>query len=142
MIAIAKHVRRGRLLGLPLLILAALTLTACGEESEDDAIADGRDVFRRCQACHVPSAETNRVGPHLVGLFGRPAGAVEDFRYSEAMANAEIVWNEETLTAYLRDPRGYMPGNRMAFAGLSDEQAIDNLLAYLRQATDPDSQTQ
>jgi cytochrome c len=67
---------------------------------------------------------------------------VDDFRYSEAMANAEIVWNEETLTAYLRDPRGYMPGNRMAFAGLSDEQAIDNLLAYLRQATDPDSQTQ
>lgn len=130
--------RRRRAPAVLVLAVCAAALAACGEDGEeDDAVAAGRDVFRRCQACHVPSAEQNRVGPHLLGLFGRQAGSVADFRYSQAMRDSGLVWDEQTLSAYLRDPRGYIPGNRMAFSGLGDEQAIDNLIAYLRQATDP-----
>lgn len=100
--------------------------------------AEGRDVFRRCAACHNATARQNKVGPHLVGLFGRAAGAVEGFRYSDAMRRADIVWDEETLRAYLRDPRGYIPGNRMAFPGIRRDDDLDALIAYLRAVTTPD----
>jgi len=80
--------------------------------------AKGKRVFRKCQACHVPDKAQNRVGPHLVGIFGRKAGAVEGFKYSDAMAESGVVWTAETLAGYLANPREYMPGNRMAFAGL------------------------
>ncbi len=94
----------------------------------------GATVYRQCQACHVLDAEQNRVGPHLVGIFGREAGAVDGFNYSPAMANSGIVWDDETIAAYLADPRGYIPGNRMAFAGLRQEQQIADVIAYMREA--------
>jgi cytochrome c len=92
----------------------------------------GARVFLRCRACHVADAPTNRVGPHLVGIFGRRAGTVEGFRYSDALAESGIVWDDDSLSAFLADPRGFVPGNRMAFAGLRVEQEILDLLAYLR----------
>ena len=94
----------------------------------------GATVYRQCQACHVLDAEQNRVGPHLVGIFGREAGAVDGFNYSPAMANSGIVWDDDTIAAYLADPRGYIPGNRMAFAGLRQEQQIADVIAYMREA--------
>ncbi|MEQ9813047.1 MAG: cytochrome c family protein [Azospirillaceae bacterium] len=104
---------------------------------DEESFAEGRSVFQRCQACHVVNDEQNRVGPHLVGLFGRQSGSVEGFRYSDVMVEAGIVWDDETLAAYLADPRGYLPGNRMAFPGLADEEALAALLVYLREATAP-----
>lgn len=95
--------------------------------------AAGEAVFRRCQACHVVDSDQNRVGPSLQGVFGREAGAVEGFRYSPAMANSGIVWDEETIDAYLADPRGYIQGNRMAFAGLRDPQQRADVIAYMKQ---------
>lgn len=112
--------------------------TAEVPEAAGTQFADGREVFRRCVACHVATAPENKVGPHLVGLLGRPAGAVEDFRYSQAMREADLVWTEETLSAYLRDPRGYIPGNRMAFAGIRQQDDLDALIAYLQVVTVPD----
>ena len=97
--------------------------------------AEGQKVYRKCQACHVVDKEQNRVGPHLVGIFGREAGAVEGFRYSKAMSESGIVWDEETIAAYLRDPRGYIKGNRMAFAGLKKDEDVANIIAYLKEAT-------
>jgi cytochrome c2 len=94
--------------------------------------AAGERVFRQCQACHVLDAEQNRVGPHLVGIFGREAGAVDGFNYSPALANSGIVWDDDTIGAYLADPRGYIPGNRMAFAGLRQEQQIADVIAYMK----------
>ena len=109
------------------------------DTTEPSAVnAEGRQLFQqRCSACHVATAEQNRVGPHLVEVFGRTAGAVADFRYSDAMLNSGIVWTDETLTAYLTAPRTYIPGNRMAFAGLARAGDIENLLDYLRAATSP-----
>jgi len=94
--------------------------------------AAGERVWRQCQACHVLDAEQNRVGPHLVGIFGREAGAVDGFNYSPQMAGSGIVWDDDTIAAYLADPRGYIPGNRMAFAGLRQEQQILDVIAYMR----------
>ncbi|HET6522080.1 MAG TPA: cytochrome c family protein [Geminicoccaceae bacterium] len=97
--------------------------------------AKGERLFVRCKACHVVDATTNRVGPHLVGLFGRHAGEVEGFNYSDAMKNADIVWDEETIDAYLADPRGYIAGNKMAFPGLKKEEERADVIAYLKEAT-------
>jgi cytochrome c len=70
-----------------------------------------------------------------VGIFGRPAGTVEGFKYSDAMKNSNVVWNEETISAYVKEPKGYVPGNRMIFPGLKKEEDVANLIAYLKEAT-------
>ncbi len=111
-----------------------LLVTMVPAASAGDAAA-GAKVFRKCKACHVVDAEKNKVGPHLVGIFGRTAGAVDGFKYSDAMKGSGIVWSDETITAYMKDPKGYIPKNRMAFAGLKKDADIANLLAYLQEAT-------
>ena len=98
----------------------------------------GAAVFGQCRACHVADAPTNRVGPHLVGLFGRTAGGVDGFNYSDAMRESGIVWTPETLSAYLATPREAIPGNRMAFAGVRDEARRADLIAYLFAVTSPE----
>jgi cytochrome c len=110
---------------------AALLLAGAGSAGAGDPAA-GERVFRQCQACHVLDAEQNRVGPHLVGIIGREAGAVDGFNYSPQMANSGIVWDEETIAAYLANPRDYIPGNRMVFAGLRQEQQIADIIAYIK----------
>lgn len=117
------------------LFTGALLVTGDAALAQGDAAA-GERVFARCGACHVVDQEQNRVGPHLVGLFGREAGSVESFgRYSDAMKDADITWDEETVKQYVKDPRGYIPGNIMAFPGLKDEEDLENLIAYLKEAT-------
>lgn len=91
----------------------------------------GKRVFNRCKACHVADREKNRVGPHLVGILGRPSGSVDGFEYSDAMAGADLTWTVETLSAYLADPKGYIPGNKMVFPGLRKEKQIADVIAYL-----------
>lgn len=95
----------------------------------------GEKVFNKCKVCHVADEATNKVGPTLVGLFGRPAGSVEGFNYSDAMKESGVTWDEETVAAYVADPRGYIKGNKMAFPGLKKEQEIADLIAYLQEAT-------
>lgn len=93
----------------------------------------GAATFRACASCHQvgPSAR-GAFGPHLNGLFGRRAGSTR-YAYSAAMRNSPVVWNDQTLTAFLRDPDDVVPGTKMRFWGFSDERKIANLLAYLRQ---------
>jgi cytochrome c len=121
--------RIGRPIALP---MAFLLLAGAGAAHAQGDPADGETVFKKCQACHAVDEETNKVGPHLVGIFGREAGAVEDFRYSAAMKDSGIVWNDETITAFLEAPKTYVPGNKMLFAGLKEDEIAD-LLAYLHQ---------
>lgn len=92
----------------------------------------GRRVFARCRSCHVLEEGVNRVGPSLYGIFGRDAGSVEGFRYSDANANSGITWTEETMFEYLENPREYIPGTNMAFPGLRSEQDRADIIAYLK----------
>jgi len=95
--------------------------------------AKGKKVFNKCKACHFADKEKNKVGPHLVGIIGRPVASVEGFKYSDAMKGkaGEIgTWTKENLHKYLANPKGFVPGNKMAFGGLKKPEDIDNLLAW------------
>ena len=95
-------------------------------------IKAGKKVFKKCGACHYADREKHRTGPHLVKLIGRTAGSLEDYKkYSKAMKASGIVWDEETLTEYLRAPTKYIKGTKMAFVGLKKDADIENVIAYL-----------
>lgn len=95
----------------------------------------GAKLFKtRCAQCHVVE-DNNKVGPGLKGLIGRQAGTKDGFSYSDAMKSKDITWNEETFHGYIANPKKYIPGNKMAFAGLKKKADIDDLYAYLADAT-------
>lgn len=97
----------------------------------------GRRIFAQCRSCHtVGEGEPNRVGPNLHGVFGRQAGAVEGFNYSDAVRNSNITWDAAQIDHWLENPRTFLPGNRMAFVGIRDETQRRDLLAYLMVETD------
>jgi cytochrome c len=97
--------------------------------------AEGEKVFRKCKACHVVDSDKNRLGPTLHGVFGRTSGSVEGFKYSQAMQDAGITWDEATIDEYLADPKGYIPKNKMAFRGLAKEEERADVIAYLKEAS-------
>ena len=99
---------------------------------------NGEDVFKKCRVCHdVGPDAKNKVGPPLRGIFGRKAGISDGFNYSDAMREAGIkglIWSDENIEKYLDNPRGFVPGNKMAFVGVKDETDRKDLLAYLKGA--------
>jgi cytochrome c len=96
-------------------------------------IAAGQEIYERCGACH--SLDRDRVGPRHCGLFGRRAGSVPGYAYSDAMRNSGIVWNRETLDRFLANPLGTVPGTLMTYAGVQDPKERTQLLAFLEVAT-------
>ncbi len=114
-----------------LLATAAASPIAWAQDAEN-----GESIYRQCRACHQvgPNAR-NLVGPQLNGVVGRKASAVEGFNYSDASKQAAakgLVWTDENLDKYLENPRSFMPGTRMAYAGLRDENARKDIIAYLK----------
>jgi cytochrome c2 len=103
---------------------------------DPELVAAGETVFRACAACHeIGEGARNRVGPALNNTYGNTVAHVEGFRYSPALRDAGasgMVWDEETLAAYLADPRGFIRGNRMAFQGLRSEEEIAAVIAYIQ----------
>lgn len=97
----------------------------------------GAQIYQRCLACH--SLEHNRSGPRHCGLFGRRAGTLPGYAYSQAMKKYGVIWNEESLNTYLENPLKIVPGTKMAYAGVKDPQERADLIAYLKKATqDPE----
>ncbi len=100
------------------------------------ALEHGEEIYSRCAACH--SIEGNRTGPQHCGLFGRRAGTAPGYTgYSDAMKASGIVWNERTLDRFLRDPPRAVPGTAMTYAGVTDARERADLIAWLREATQP-----
>ena len=122
-------------------IFSILLLAPMGAAAQDlgDAAA-GEKVFRKCQSCHqVGEGAKNRVGPHLNGVFGRRAAAVEGFSYSDSIQRAGadgLTWDAETLSVYLENPKSLVSGTRMNFRGLKEAEDRADVLAFLRQFSD------
>jgi cytochrome c len=116
-----------------LTITCLVALVVASSAQAQDAAAGDR-VYAQCRACHqVGETARNGIGPALNGLIGRKAGSVEGYGYSPANMNSSLTWDEATFRDYIKDPRATMPGTKMIYAGLKDEQRITDLIAYLKQ---------
>lgn len=115
---------------------AIVGMLACGSYAQAQDVAAGKKIFRtKCGVCHKlgPAALKQRaVGPELNAVIGRKAGTVEGYNYSKANKTSGITWTEDVFTAYIKNPRNYLKGTRMSFAGLKDEKDIKDLIAYLK----------
>lgn len=121
-----------KLVGIAGVALAASTIVASAQEAGDAAA--GEKVFARCKICHqIGEGAKNAVGPELNGVVGRKAGMVEGYSYSAANKDSGIVWTDDKLREYLKNPRGVVPGTKMIFPGLTSEKDLDNVIAYLKQ---------
>jgi cytochrome c len=123
------------------IILAAVAASALALPAlADGDVENGEKVFKKCRACHeIGEDAKNKVGPALTGVIGRTAGTVPDFKYSSAMTEAGaggLVWTDETIAQYLADPRGFVPKNKMAFAGLKKPEDVADVIAYIDQFSD------
>ncbi|MBI3699878.1 MAG: cytochrome c family protein [Afipia sp.] len=108
-------------------------LVASASARAQDAAA-GEKSFNKCRACHqIGETAKNGVGPILNGLFGRKSGAVEGYNYSDANKNSGITWDEKVFAEYIQDPKAKIPGTKMTFAGIKNEQEIKDLTAFLKQ---------
>ena len=93
--------------------------------------AAGESAYARCRACHVLTEGGAGVGPTLYGVVGRASGSVAGYNYSDANANADVVWSGEVLFEYLENPSQFMPGTRMMIPGIADAQERADLIAFL-----------
>jgi cytochrome c len=106
-----------------LLVLSASLAAAADAEH-------GKQVYQTCAACH--SERPDALGPSLRGVVGRRSAVLEDFRYSNPMRRANLLWDEANLRDYIRDPQAKVKGNRMPFGGLTDDKDVDDVIAYLK----------
>jgi cytochrome c len=116
-----------------LIISVTAVIMSTGTSLAQDA-QKGQMVFNMCLPCHsIGPAAQNKVGPELNGLDGRHSGSAPDFDYSESNKNSGIVWNEATFKKYIQNPQGVIPGTKMIFPGVKNEQQVNDLWAYLAQ---------
>src|SRR5580658_869123 len=116
-----------------LILAAGLIVAYTGAASAQD-VAKGEISFHKCLPCHsIGDDAQNKIGPVLNGLDGRHSGTVEGFEYSDANKNSGIVWNEAKFKEYIKDPRAKVPGTKMIFAGIKNEQEVNDLWAYVSQ---------
>jgi cytochrome c len=104
---------------------AALATPALSADAEH-----GKALYAACAACHQDKPDA--LGPNLKGVLGRKSAAMEDFRYSNPMKRANLVWDEANLREYIADPQAKVRGNRMPFDGLHDPKDVDDIVAYLK----------
>ncbi|KAJ1536554.1 cysteine desulfurase [Nowakowskiella sp. JEL0078] len=103
---------------------------------ERDAV-NGAKLFKtRCAQCHVvEKGQPHKVGPNLNGLFGRKSGTAAGFQYSDAMTKKQLTWTEDQMFIYLENPKKFVPGTKMVFAGLKKESDRKDLIAFLKEST-------
>ncbi len=112
-------------------VMMAVALLA-GPALAGDA-ANGEKIYKKCKACHALEAGKHKVGPSLAGIVGKPAGEAEGYKYSKAMAESGLVWDEATLDGYLEKPKSFLKGTKMSFAGLKKEEDRADVIEFLKQ---------
>ena len=123
---------------------ASSSTTNAAEEKVDIAalmamgdIANGEKIFKKCAACHsIIKGGKNAIGPALYNVVGRKVGAVEDYKYSKALAAYEKEWTFEELNGFLKKPAKYIKGTKMAYAGLRKEADRASVIKYLNENSD------
>ncbi len=118
-------------------VAAAALATGSGSAAGAGDPVQGAQAFRNCVACHSIEPGQNMTGPSLAGALGRKAGSLATFhRYSDALKRSSVVWDEQSLDAWIANPAAFIPGNDMAFSGLPDPRARSNLVAFLKAASE------
>src|SRR5215472_7544656 len=118
-------------------VLAAIVLASPALAQQGDA-SRGERNFRVCAPCHSLEPDRNMTGPSLAGLWGRKAGSLPSFdRYSEALKSSGIIWEDRSLDGWLTDPDRMVPNNEMPFDGIKDAHIRADLIAFLKEATQP-----
>lgn len=116
-------------------LMSAIVLgLAFSSSAQAQDVAAGEKVYTQCRVCHQigPTAK-NAIGPVHNGLIGRPAGSYPGYNYSAANKNSGLTWDEQTFREYIRDPKAKVPGTKMVYPGLKNEQQITDLIAFLKQ---------
>jgi cytochrome c len=117
------------------LLLAALPFMSIAQPGN---AANGERMYRACAACHSLEPDRNMTGPSLADLWNRKSGGLLSFpRYSPALKSAGIIWNDDTLDEWIKDPQHFIPGNTMTFPGIKESRQRADLLAYLKEASKP-----
>ena len=117
-------------LTLSALAVVISSLAASAALAQD--VAAGKTSFNKCLACHaIGEGARNKVGPELNGLDGRKSGTAPDYSYSDANKNSGITWNEAEFKDYIKNPQAKIPGTKMTFAGIKDDQDRANVIAWL-----------
>ncbi len=112
-------------------LVVVTSLTAASGALAQDAAA-GKTSFNKCLACHaIGEGAKNKVGPELNGLDGRKSGTAEGYSYSNANKNSGITWGKDVFLEYIKDPKAKIPGTKMVFAGIKNENEANNLWAYV-----------
>jgi cytochrome c len=116
-------------------LIIGVTLTGTSYGVTAQTAEHGKTIFAHCSPCHSLQPLENLMGPSLHGLFGRPAGTAEGFRFTNAVKKSGIVWNQASLNKYLENPQALIPGNRMSFSGMADPSDRSDLIEYLQEAS-------
>jgi len=126
--------KTGKEIGMLRWVVAAFMMVALPAVASAQDAEAGKKVYKKCAPCHAvgPGAK-NKVGPPLNGLNGRAAGTAEGFKYSKAMKDSGITWDQATFIEYITNPKKRLPGNKMIFRGLKDEVDREDLFAYIEQ---------
>ena len=116
-----------------IIVISILSIAIAIDIANATDQVNGKKVFKKCVACHSLQEGKNKIGPSLYNLLDRKAGLVEGYKYSKAMKNSGVVWDEESLDKFLTKPRKFIPKTKMAFRGIKNKSLRDDLISFLKQ---------
>ena len=112
-------------------LLFAVAGTGVTAQKGAPDLVKARTAFQACAACHADKPGVKRLGPSLAGMYGKPAAQVQGFAYSPALAKAKLRWDRKTLDQFIASPKAVVPGNRMAYPGVSDPAKRAAIIDYI-----------